>query len=209
MRHVFALMLAVVCSSVALADRSLLLVTPNGVWKSEVTASGPGPWIAQNDVDVIVQGFGPGGGDTPPVPDPPNVDTTTSKVAEISKTTLKDKAEATACAALVSSLVKTGLPAEKLKEAMELAAPILDAQLKSGDRITRWAKEVTAITTDAKKMTDGLRIAWNVELSTVDRVAAAAMRGRDEAIEAEALDWAVLIQVIQMIIELLKSLGVI
>jgi hypothetical protein len=209
MRTVLSAIMLCLFSSIAWAEKPLLLVTPNGVWKSEVTAAGPGPWIAQN-IDVIVQGFGPGGPDKPDTPDqPPVPDDETTQIVAISKSILKDKAEATACAALVSSLVKSGLTGDKLKQAMELAAPILDAQLKSGDRITRWAKDVTAITLDAKKLSQALVLAWGVDLSAVEAISASVYRPEGQAIEAEALDFAVLIQVIMMIIELLKSLGVI
>lgn len=209
MRNILAFFSIMAISAVAVAEKPLLLVTPNGVWKSEVTSSGPGPWVAQN-IDVIVQGFGPGNGPGDPPPnDPPAGDQETLQVASISKSGLKDKSEAMACAALVSSLTKSGITGDKLKQALELASPILDAQLKSANRITKWAKDVCDVTLDAKKISDALVISWQVDISTVAAVAKSVHREEGAAIEAEALDWAVLIQVITMIIELLKSLGII
>ena len=95
MRSVLSAFVLLAVSSVAMAEKPLLLVTPNGVWSSEVTAAGPGPWIAQ-DIDVIVQGFGPGGGPDVPDPKPPVDDSEISKIVAISKSGLKDKSEAMA-----------------------------------------------------------------------------------------------------------------
>lgn len=211
MRKILSVFMFFVFSAVAMAEKPLLLVTPHGVWKSEVTSAGPGPWVPQN-IDVIVQGFGPGNDDgpkDPPGDTPPQDDPETVQIVAISKAGLKDKSEAMACAALFSSLSKSGVAGDKLSQAVELAAPILDAQLKSGSRITKWAKDVTAVTLDAKKIIAALQTAWGVELSAIEAVATSVHRADDQAIEAAALDWVVLIQVIQMIIELLKSLGVI
>lgn len=124
------------------AERPVLLITPSGVYQSVVKDGIPGPWVAQ-EIDVIVQGFG-GPGTPPPkppdIPVPPADDPAVISVAAISKTGLKDKAEATAVAAIVDSLSKLGLTGSGFKEALEMAAPIADTSLKAGGRITKWAR---------------------------------------------------------------------
>lgn len=202
------LVLAVLLSaSVAFAGRPILLVTPGGVWKAEVVNGVPGPWEAM-PYDVIVQDLSPGG-PVPPVVDPPVTDPVVVQIAALSKTTLKDAAEGTAVAAIVSSLSKLGLTGGDFAEALTMAAPIADRSLQAEGRITKWVKDATAITSDAAKLRAGLMSAFGITGATLDTIHAAALAGPDAAITAEALDWKQIIEIIQMIIQLLRNLGII
>lgn len=193
----------------ALADRPILLVTPQGVYQAEVTNGVPGAWKPMA-IDVIVQGFGnsPAPPDVP-VPDPN--DSVTTQIAALAKTTLKDKSEATAVAALVDSLSKLGLSGTKLKEALEMAAPIADSSMQSDGRITKFVKAAVLISLDPVRLKSGISSAWDIAQSTLDVVHAAAQRPEGEALPAaaEALDIAAIIALIQMIIQLLQNLGII
>lgn len=70
-------------------------------------------------------------------------------------------------------------------------------------------KDALAVTSDPAKLKAGVQAAWGVSAATIDaiNVAAAAEPGSD--IPAEALDFARIIEIIRMIIELLKNLGII
>lgn len=207
MTRLFSVMLAVVtmaCS--ALADRPIFLVTPTGVYQSVVDASGkPGPWTPIA-ADVIVQGFSnqPNPG---PTPIPPSSDPLVLQVATLSKTSLKDKDDATAIAALIDSIAKLNLPQQDFKESLEMAAPIIDASLGASERITKWTKAALLITTDPKLLKAGLADAWGVEQATLDTIHAAATNPTAETTE-KAVNWAQLISIIQTILTLLQNLGI-
>lgn len=212
MKHfvvVFAFLLSMTAS--ALADRPVLLVTPAGVYQSTVVNGVPGPWVAQ-EIDVVIQGFG-GGGGTQPVPpdapDPPVSDPVVAQIVTISKATLKDKKEAVAVASIIDTLSKFGLTGQKFKEALQLATPIADTSMKAGGRINRWVEESLAVTTDPAKLKAGVKAAWDIETATLEAIHAAALEDPSAALPDAALDWAQIIQIIQMIIELLKNLGII
>lgn len=196
-------------SAPCLADRPVLLITPGGVYQSEVVNGIPGPWIAQ-EIDVIVQGFG-GGTDTP-VPVPPVVtpnDPQVASIAAISKTGLKDKAEATAVAAIISSMSKMGLTGANFTQALVMAAPIADTSLKAEGRITKWVKDATAVSNDPVKLKAGVQLAWDVSAASLDTIHSAATATTGAAISEEALNFAQIIQIITMILELLKNIGII
>jgi len=203
-----SLLLALLCSATALADRPIILVTPQGVWMAEVKNGIPGPFTSQN-FDVIVQGFST----TPiPIPDPrpPVEDPIVKQIAELSAApTLKDKTEATAVAAVVNSLSKVGLSGNDFKEALEMAAPIVDASLSSNGRIVSWVKRALTITAIPDKLKAGLKQAWNIDDSTLGLIDIAAESPKDAAVPEEALEWVQIIQIIQMIIQLLQNLGII
>lgn len=202
--------LASLCCSAVAADRTILLVTPKGVYQTTVRDGLPGAWVPASDIDVIVQGFGsaPKPPDTPPVDDP-----VVSQVATLSKA-MKDKAEATACAALINSLDKMGLRGNDFKEALDMAAPIADSQLKAGGRIVQFFKSALAITTDAEKLKAGIVSAWQINLTALQQIHEGAVSKQIPEFAAgtdpqEAISWALIIQLIQMIFELLTKLGVI
>lgn len=200
------LILWLMMASACLADRPIILVTPAGVFQSVVDASGkPGPWVPLN-ADVIVQGFGNTPTGPPTVPVPPAEDETVKKIAVISKS-LKDKEEATAVAAIVNSVATLNLPAADFKQALEMAAPIADASLSAGGRITEWVKQATAITTDPAKLKAGLASAFGVSQATLDSIYSAASNPETVA-TGEAINWAQLITIIQLILTLLKNLGI-
>jgi hypothetical protein len=199
-------------ASVAIAGRPILLVTPSGVFKAEVVNGVPGPWVAQ-EIDVIIQDLKPGGEPGPgpdpgPVP-PPVSDPVVAQIAAISKANLKDVKEATAVASIIDTLSKFGLVGSKFKEALELAGPIADTSMKAEGRINQWIKQALAVTTDAAKLKAGVSSAFAVSAETLDTIHAAAKAGPTAELTAEALDWAQIIQIITMIIELLRNLGII
>ena len=202
--------LVAVSCAVGIADGPVLLVTPSGVFRSEVVNGVPGAWVPQQ-IDVIVQGYGPGSTPTPapqpPVPAP--TDPAVQQVAAISKT-LKDASEATSVAAIIDSLSSAGVKDANLKEALELAAGIADSALKSEGRIAAWVKNATKITTSAATLKAGLSSAWGIQAQTLD-VIQQAVASPDGAETAAALDLdaAKIIMIIKTILELLKNLGII
>ena len=198
------LCVAVLLSCSPAFARTIMLVTPKGVYQSEVKDGVPGPWTPA-DVDVIVQGFGNVPPDKPPV-DPPPADPVVAKVSEISRS-LKDKSEATGLAALVDSLGKLNLTPAKFREALELAVPIADVSLNADGRYETWLKAVLPVTSDAAKLKAGLVAAWGIELSSLDGIHSAATRAEGAAIPEEAFNFAAIIAMIEMILRLLKTLG--
>lgn len=205
-RLICALLSLVAMAGSAMADRPIFLVTPTGVYQSNVDASGkPGPWTPIA-ADVIVQGFSnqPNPG---PTPNPPSTDPVVLQIATLSKTGLKDKDDATAVAALIDSVARLNLSQQDFKESLEMAAPIIDSSLGAADRITKWAKAALLITTDPKKLKAGLADAWGVEQVTLDEIHAAATEP-NEANTAKAVNWSQLITIIQTILTLLKNLGI-
>ena len=193
-------------SSAAMADGPILLVTPQGVYQSVVANGVPSPWTPHR-IDVIVQGFG--GGNTPvPIPPVSTEDPVVVNVAAVSKF-LKDAKEATAVAAIISSLVKAGVKPADMKEALSLAGNITDTATKADGRIVKWVAAALAITTDAEKLKAGLMLAWSIPSSSIEAVYEAAMQPAGTVITGEAVDFAQIIEIIQMIIALLKSLEII
>ena len=201
-----ATVLWMLMASACLAERPILLVTPAGVFQSVVDSSGkPGPWVPIA-ADVIVQGFTTGT-PTPPVPIPPVDDAVVKQVAAISKAVLRDKEEATAVAAIVDSIGKMNLSPTAFKEAIEMSAPIADASLSANGRITEWAKQAVAVTTDAAKLKAGVLSAFGIQQSTLDSIHDSAVNP-ESTVTGEAVNWAQIIAIIQMILTLLKNLGI-
>ena len=203
-------LLALVVSASCLADRPILLVTPQGIYQAEVTNGVPGPWRAV-EMDVIVRGFdsptpGPGPGPTPPPVDDPIV----KQVTEITKATLSSKEEATAAAAIVDSLSKMGLTGADFKRALEMSIPIADSSLKSDGRLVSWSKQVLLVTTDAAKIQAGTKAAFGISAATIEAISAAAANPEQPIAETSpAFDFAMIIAIIQAIMALLKQLGII
>ena len=186
--------------SACLAGRPVILITPKGVYQSEVTNGVPGPWVAIA-ADVIVQDLA--GGPLPPPADDPVV----KRIATISKAVLKDKDEATAVASIVDSIGKLGLSDESFKQALEMSAPIADASLGANGRITEWSKQALAVTSNAAKLKSGVSSAFDIQQATLDSIHTAAVNPAAVA-TGEAINWAQLIQILIMILELLKNLGI-
>lgn len=205
----YVLMFLVMFSTACLQaeDRSILLVTAKGVWQSDVVNGVPGSFrpVAY---DVIVQGLTPG--TTPPgAPDPPSSDPQVMQVSTVSKANLKDKAEATAVAAIVNSLSKMGLKGDAFKQALEMSVPIADSSLQADGRITKWAKEALVISSDPAKLIAGLTQAFDISAASLDTIHGAVVAGPGASLPAEAVDWSQIITIIQMIIQLLQNLGII
>lgn len=210
MKRTLCVMCAVLaCLSVvqAMADGPILLVTPQGVFQSDVVGNRPGPWKPVS-IDVIVQGFTPGGG--PPVVIPPgNSDPLVQKVADLSKAILRDKEEGTAVASIIDALAKSGLSGSSLEDALSLSAPLADSSMKADGRIVRWVKDALAVTTDPEKLSAGVRAAFGIQSATTDMIIAQATRAEGAAVVEEAIPFATIIQLITMIIDLLTKLGII
>lgn len=202
-----ALLVFSMLASPVLAGRPILLVTPQGVYQAEVTNGIPGPWVPMQ-MDVIVQGFT--NIPNPPTPDPPVPPTEDPIVQQIKALSgapqLKDKAEGTAVAALVDALAKLTLTGSKFKDALEMAAPIADAQMQSGGRITKWAKSVLSVTTDASRIKAGVVAAWDIAQSSLDSIGAAYQQPAESAVTGEALDWIAIIEMLRIIIPLIMKL---
>lgn len=199
----------VLCLAIpAQAGRDILIVTPQGVFLVKMVDGVPHPPVVQ-ELDVIVQDLVPGGGPVPPViPDPPATDPVVIQIAAISKATLKDAAEGTAAAAIVSSLSKLGLTGDNFKEALLLAAPIADTSLQAEGRINKWVKDATAVSSDPAKLRAGLMSAFGITAATLETIHSAAVAPAGAAVTGEALNWTQIIEIIQLIIQLLKNLGI-
>jgi hypothetical protein len=191
----------------ATADRPILLVTPEGIYQAEVTKGIPGPWKV-HEIDVIVRGFKNIPDSPPNVPDPPASpeDPTVRTVQDISKRVLKDKQEAMALVAILDSFVKAGVSGTDFKEALELAIPIADTSLKAQGRMTKWLKEVMLMTVDSAKIKAGLTTAFAIDAGSLQRIAAASEPGA--VVTEEALDIVAIIQLVQLVLELLRNLGI-
>lgn len=207
MRRIFSVIAAMLLTvSVCCADRPIFLVTPGGVFQTVVDSTGkPGPWVPIA-ADVIVQGF-PTQNPNPPKDPPPSSDAIVVRVSEMSKTTLKDKDDATAVAAIIESVAKLNLSEADFRQSIEMAAPVVDASLGAAGRITDWSKQALLITADPAKLKAGLFSAWGVEQSTLDTIHAAAINPGPET-TAKAVNWTLLITIIQTILTLLKNLGI-
>mgnify|MGYP003654481046 CR=1 FL=1 len=202
------LLAACLCSVATAAERMVLLITPSGVYQSTVVDGIPGPW-ASIDADVIVHGFTPGGGDTPKPPVPPTDDPVVEKVKSAAVANLKDKPEGIAVASLIDALQKLNLPADKFTEAIDMAAPIADASMQANGRITAFFKAALAITQDPAKLKVGVQSAFGISAATLETIRSEAARPQGSDVSDTALDFAAIIAMIQMIIQLLKSLGII
>ena len=201
----FALAVSACC-----ADGPILLVTPQGVFQSNVVANRPGPWEPVS-IDVIVQGFNVGGPPVtiPPIGQPNPTDPVVQPIASLSKSILKDKAEGTAIAAIVDALAKSGLAGSSFKDAIELSAPLADSSMKADGRVVKWVSECLKVSTDPVKLAAGVRAAFGIESATTDMIVSQANREEGAAITEEAVDFAQIIQLITMIIDLLTKLGII
>lgn len=215
MKKFIAFLCVFAVAAVAVAGRPILLVTPSGVFRAEVVNGVPGPWVAQ-EIDVIIQDLAPGApvppGPIPPGPIPPGPPITDPVVAQIhaiSKATLKDVKEATAVASIIETLTKFGLTGAKFKEALELAGPIADTSIKAEGRINSWVKQSLLVTTDAAKLKAGVTSAFGVTAESLTMIQDAASAGPAAAVPEAALDWMQIIEIIRMIIELLRNLGII
>lgn len=199
--------LVMLTATVASADRPIFLVTPSGVFQTIVDSSGkPGAWV-HISADVIMQGFPTQPPVTPDTPVPPSTDATVIQISELSKATLKDKDEAIAVSAIVDSVAKLNLSEADFRQSLEMAVPIMDASLSAGGRLTEWSKKALAVTADPVKLKAGLNLAFGVEQATLDAIHAAATNPTPEN-TARAVNWALIITIIQTILTLLKNLGI-
>lgn len=209
MRHkLIALLVFSLLATPVLAGRPILLVTPQGVYQAEVTNGVPGPWTPMQ-MDVIVQGFTNIPTPPVPVPVPPVDDSVVNQVKALSVAPfLKDKAEGTAVAAIINSISKLNLPVDDFKQAVSATSKMTDTLLKADGRIIAWTTAVLAVTGDAAKIKAGLAAAWGIESATLEMIDSAAAQGPGQALTAEAVDFLAIIEIIRMVIQLLKELGI-
>lgn len=202
---------AVICCAMAAivsaGERPVLLITPQGVYESKVVNGVPGSWVAVS-ADVIVQGFNnvpnpPGDGPKPPV----EVDKVIEQIQTVSKMVLKSTDEAVAVGTLLNSLQKLNLKPDEFKQALVMAAPIVDEALQTGGRINQWAKQSLAITTDVVKLKAGLLMAFEIPPGTFGSIQAALDNPSAPATE-EAFNFLKIIEIIKLILDLLKNLGI-
>jgi hypothetical protein len=209
MKQVFGVVMAMLIATIAVAEtKPILLVTPKGVFETQVVDGVPGVWKPSN-ADVIVQGFTNG---VPPVVKPPVDDTPSdpvvSEVASISKSSLKDKTDAIALASLIDALQKSNLSQKDFNEAFEMSIPIVDSSLNAGGRLVLWRAKVAKVTTDPAKLKAGLQSAFNISAATLGQVSEYAF-DKNAEIPESAIELSKIIQIIQMIMDLLKTLGLI
>lgn len=202
--------LLLLSASVSLAaDRFVFLIKPNGdVYQSVVSANNnapPTPWVSiQADVIILRDSNTP----DDPTPVPPVSDPVVARVKELA-TALKGKNEAIAVAAIVNSLQALNLSGDSFKQALEMAAPIADTTMQANGRVTVFFKAALLVTADPAKLKAGVQAAFNIQASTLSTIHTATMQPSDAALSEEALDFVAIIKIIQMIMELLKSLEVI
>lgn len=192
------LFMAGCCTGQCLADRPIFLVTPAGVFRSDIGPDGrPKPWEIITAY-AIVDGFTPTE-PQPPMPDPPTIpvppvsDPIVEQIAAISKATIRDKNEATAVAAIIDTIVKMNLPASDFKEVFEIAISMADESLGLDRRMIEWTTQVFAVTEDPVKMKAGLVSAFGVDPETLHSIET-----------GKSLDFAKLIMVLQKIVELIE-----
>lgn len=214
MKTFLRVMVFLCLASSALADtRPILLVTPKGVYQAEVVDGVPGPWRA-TDFDVIVQGFSVGGPPAGPVPIPPkdppvNSDPLVVQISAFSKATLKDKNEGIAISSLIAALQKANVTPESFKESFDMAITIADSSMKSEGRLIAWKTGAFKISDDPEKLKAGLQAAFGVASVTLDQITSAAFADDEAALPEEVKDFTQIIQMIQMILDLLRNLGII
>ena len=207
MRHVFALMLAVVCSSVAAVDnRPIVLTTVKGIFQCDVIDGQPGPWKPAT-IDLIVQGVPGGTIPNPPAdPVPPTEDPVIKAVAAISiAPQINDVNEAMAIAAMVNSVGKIGLNDADFREAITTAARLADNMLKAEGRIKTWAEKALAITSDHTKLRAALVSAWRLDSPALETIHDAALQPATAQLNAEALNWAQIIEIIRLVLQLIRD----
>lgn len=205
-------------------DQPILLITTKGAFEAQVVDGIPGAFKPYNKHLIIVQGVG--GNNIPPdsppdtTPDdvPPSTDPIVQQVSAMSKLVLKTKTEGMAAAGVVDTLSKIGLSSANFKEALKIAMGLADDTLSAGGRLKEWANKGVAITADPAKLLAGVRDAWGISAASLNTAYAAGLAasnqveapiGTEAALAAEdaALDWSQIIKIIEMIINLLKTLG--
>lgn len=212
MKTIFQFLLPLLLLADAVADtRPILLVTPKGVYQAEVVDGVPGPWRAC-DIDVIVQGFSvgspPSGPIPPDIPTPTPLDPTVTAVAALSKAILKDKSEGQAVAALIEALQKANVTSLNFKESFEMGIAIADSSMKADGRFVKWRTEALKLTEDPAKLKAGLQEAFAIATFSLDKITASAFDAGYVPTE-ETADLTQIIQLIQLILDLLKNLGII
>ena len=212
MKTIFQFLLPLLLLADAVADtRPILLVTPKGVYQAEVVDGVPGPWRAC-DIDVIVQGFSVGSPPSEPTPTdtptPTPLDPTVTAVAALSKVILKDKSEGQALAALIEALQKANVTSLNFKESLEMGIAIADSSMKADGRFVKWRTEALQITEDPAKLKAGLQEAFAIATLSLDKITASAFDAGYVPTE-ETADLTQIIQLIQLILDLLKNLGII
>lgn len=218
----------------ALAADVTLVINRHGGFLVD-TATNP-PTVTPIPADRLVIDSEVGVPNPPPKdPDDPNpqppTDQITQKIVDASKLHLKSEKEARSLMAtidLLRDLVEKGsLKAEQVDAALKVSLPVIAAQLNAGTRINDWYVAVKDATGDKlnadtmKKVTSALAFAWKIDAARAQlqmKAAAAKLASGQtvgDAAEAvtgtaeEAFDIGTILMIIQAILELLKSIGII
>ncbi len=202
-------------SSVAVAaeDHVIIVINQAGVWEVRFAPDGQPRGIPTRSkvlvgYDVIVHGV-KHDPDNPDTPDPPPVDTTAvDMVAGISTRLLGDKKTATAAAAIVDALQQVNVSPENFAKALRMGAKIADTAIESGDTIERWAEECLAVSHSPTVIKAGVLKAFSIDQATLNQVYQAATDANAVQPE-EAMDLATIIMLIKVIIDTLRTLGII
>jgi hypothetical protein len=209
-----------------------LVINKHGAFKID-TSSNP-PTVTPIPIDRIVidtNAKDPGSPNPPDDPNPqPPTDTLTQKIADLSKIHLKSEKEAKAVMATLGTLrdlVDKGAVTEaQLDAAIQASIPVVATQLNAGTRLTEFYKAVKSAAGIVNKDTisktiSAIAFSWKIDSSTLTLKLRAAGERLDEGgtvgaaaeavtgTQAEALDIATILVIIQAIIELLKTLGII
>ena len=174
---------------------------------------------------------GPNPGPNPtPNPQPP-LDAVTQQIATASKTHLKTAQEARTLIASIDMLrdlvSKGALKDAQLDSAISASLPVVSAQFNAGDRLKDWYAAVkvslggTITSAGLGKVSAGLASAWNINAAKLkqqigsaqaavaagESVAAASAAASD--VQEEVFDIGMILIILQAIITLLKTLGII
>lgn len=227
------LLSAMLFSSPVSADL-ILIVNPHGAWILD-QGSNPPTFIQvvvdRISIDSSVGSPNPNPGPTPgPTPVPP-ADAVTQQIAVASKAHLKSAQEARALIASIDMLrglvTKGALKEAQLDAAIAASLPVIAAQMNAGNRLKDWYGAVkaalggTITSAGMVKASAGLAAAWGIDAAKLSQqigtaqavaaagnpIAAAAAAASDEP--AEVFDIGMIMIILQAIITLLTTLGII
>jgi hypothetical protein len=212
----------------------ILIVNPHGAWILDQGANPP--TFTQVVVDRISIDSSVGSPNPTPNPRPnpgptPPLDAVTQQIAAASKTHLKTAQEARALIASIDMMrglvTKGALKDEQLDPAISASLPVIAAQFNAGNRLRDWYAAVkaalggTITSAGLIKASAGLASAWSIDAAKLNQqlgaaqaavaggapVAQAAAAASDE--QAEVFDIGMIMIILQAIMTLLTTLGII
>jgi hypothetical protein len=123
--------------------------------------------------------------------------------------TLLTKDSALALSAVIDALIKLKLDDTAFYEALTMAVPIAETSLELDGVLSKWVKATSGISKSPSVLRAGLQSAFDIQSATLDTIHEAAVREAGAALPEEAVDFAKIIEIVQLIIQLLKNLGII